>query len=71
MVLTDNEKHRVIQKFFPALKGHLLEGPDLEGYFNDAVSRARRKGWTDEEIQGAAKTKKWRRSRTPANDTNG
>ena len=61
MVLTDTEKHRVIQKFFPALKGHLLEGPDLDGYFTDALGRARRKGWSDEEIERAARTGKWKK----------
>lgn len=71
MVLTDNEKHRVIQKFVPALRGHLLEGANLEGFFSDAVSRARNKGWSDEEIQQAAKTGKWRRSRTLSSDTFG
>ena len=71
MVLSDNEMHRVIQKFFPALKGHLLEGENLEGFFSDALSRARNKGWSDEEIQQAAKTGKWRKSRTPPNETFG
>ena len=61
MDLTDTEKHRVIHKFFPTLKGHLLEGSDLEGYFVDAISRAQRKGWTNDEIERAAKTRRWKK----------
>ncbi len=29
MQLNANEKHVVIRKFFPTLRGHLLEGDDL------------------------------------------
>ncbi len=65
MLLNDTEKHRVIQKFFPTLKGHLLAGDDLEGYFLDAIARARKKGWSDEEIQNAAKTGKWKKAGAP------
>ena len=61
MFLTDAEKHRVIQMFFPVLKGHLPEGTDLKDYSVDALSRARRKGWSDAEIEHAAKTGKWKK----------
>ena len=61
MFLTDAEKHRVIRKFFPVLKGHLLEATDLEDYFVDALSRARSKGWSEAEIEHAAKTGKWKK----------
>jgi len=62
MLLSDSEKHRVIHKFFPTLKGHLLEGTDLDGYFTDAIGRARHKGWSDDEIEQAAKTGKWKKA---------
>ena len=70
MNLTDNEKHRVIYKFFPALRGHLLEADDLEAYFEDASERARNRGWSDSEIEHAAKIGKWKKaSAQPSQDS--
>ena len=60
MLSRNNEKHRVIQKFFPTLKGHLHEGSDLEVHFTDALDRARRKGWTDCVWIGSGSRKNWR-----------
>ena len=71
MDLTTTEKHRVIYKFFPALRGHLLEEGDLEAYFADASQRARKRGWSDSEIELAAKSGKWKKpsSRTAQTET--
>ncbi|MGI9522579.1 MAG: hypothetical protein ACR2PG_13120 [Hyphomicrobiaceae bacterium] len=71
MELTASEKHRVIRKFFPTFRGHLLEGDDLEGYFSDAIAKARRKGWTDEEIARAGKTGKWKKDGPPPSPASG
>ena len=67
--LTETEKHRVIYKFFPALRGHLLENDDLEAFFSDASQRARNRGWSDSEIEQAAKSGKWKKQRAAANST--
>ena len=61
MNLTVTEKHRVIYKFFPALRGHLLEEDDLAAYFADASQRARNRGWSESEIEQAAKSGKWKK----------
>ena len=66
--LTETEKHRVIYKFFPALRGHWLENDDLEAYFADASQRARNRGWSESEIEQSAKTGKWKkRGAAPSN----
>ncbi len=53
------EMHRVIYKFLPALRGCLLTGQDLEGYFADAVERAAALGWSIEDLLSAARSNKW------------
>ena len=62
--LSQNEKHRVIHKFLPALRGHWLEGDDMDDFYTDAVRRARNRGWSDAEIERCAKAGKWSKPRS-------
>ncbi len=59
--LDDTQKHRVIYRFLPNMRGMLLRGEALEGYFSDASNRAIQRGWTDIELAQAARTGQWRR----------
>lgn len=61
MQLTDTEKHRVIYKFVPTMRGHLLDGDNLEFFYSDANTRARKRGWSLNEIEAAARTGKWKK----------
>jgi hypothetical protein len=66
MTLNDTEKHRVIYKFLPTLRGHLLEGDDLEQFYADAIRRAQRRGWSERNLEAAAKSGKWRKEVLPS-----
>ena len=61
MELSESQRHRVIVKFFPVLRGHCLTGDSLDGYYAEAVARALKRGWAEEEIQSAARTGKWKK----------
>lgn len=59
--LDEPHKHRVIYRFLPDLRGMLFVDDALEGYFLDAVDRARRKGWVDADITTQAMTGHWKK----------
>ena len=59
MLLSDVQKHRVIYKFLPALRGHWLEGESLEGFYEDATRRALKRGWSMSDLATAARSGKW------------
>ncbi len=59
MQLSDVQRHRVIYKFLPALRGHWLEGDSLDGFYEDATRRALKRGWTADDLEHAARSGKW------------
>ena len=61
MKLSESQRHRVIIKFFPVLRGHRLTGESLDGFYTEAVTRALKRGWSADEIQAAAHTGKWKK----------
>lgn len=61
MELSESQRHRVIVKFFPVLRGHRLTGESLDGFYAEAVARALKRGWSEDEVQAAARTGKWKK----------
>ena len=63
MQLNDVQKHRVIYKFLPSLRGHWLEGESLDGFYEDATRRALKRGWSTRDLEYAAQSGKWSKQR--------
>jgi len=61
--LNQTEKHRIIYRFIPNMRGILLDGEALDGYLADAAERAGRKGWSELELASAATSGQWKRRR--------
>jgi hypothetical protein len=68
--LGSTEKHRIIYRFLPHMRGILFDEDVIDGHFTDAVQRAGKKGWGADELAAAAVAGNWRRreARQPGHD---